>query len=57
MMAFLADEPGFEEASRALYRNSTVSFDAAIASWPVDITDFIMDKIMVISDLHNGAHS
>ncbi|MDE8602592.1 DUF2239 family protein [Marinomonas sp. RSW2] len=56
-MAFLADEPSFEEASRALYRNSKVSFDAAIVSWPTDIKDFIMDKFMAISDLHNGVHS
>ncbi|MBL4632115.1 MAG: DUF2239 family protein [Paraglaciecola sp.] len=54
MLAFLGDEPGFEDATRALYRNSKVSFEAAIASWPADIKDFVMDKFMHISDLHNG---
>lgn len=57
MLAFLGDEPGFEEASRALYRNSKVSFAAAIGSWPNDIKDFVMDKFMEISDLHNGVIS
>ena len=57
MMAFLGDEPGFEEASRALYRNSKVSFEAAIKSWPGDIKDFVMGKFMGISDLHSGVIS
>jgi hypothetical protein len=57
MLAFLADEPGFNEASRALYRNSKVSFEAAIASWPIDIKDFVMGKFMGISDLHSGVMS
>lgn len=54
MLAFLGDEPGFEEASRALYRNSKVSFEAAIGSWPAGIKDFVMGKFMEISDLHSG---
>lgn len=56
-LAFLGDEPGFEEASRALYRNSKVSFEAAIESWPADIKDFVMAKFMEISDLHSGVTS
>ena len=54
MLAFLGDEPGFEEASRSLYRNSKVSFEAAITSWPADIKGFVMEKFVAISDLHNG---
>ncbi|GAC21254.1 DUF2239 family protein [Paraglaciecola arctica] len=57
MLAFLGDDPGFEEASRALYRNSKVSFEAAIKSWPADIKDFVMSKFMEISDLHSGVMS
>ncbi|WP_339721031.1 DUF2239 family protein [uncultured Paraglaciecola sp.] len=55
MLTFLGDEPGFEEASRALYRNSKVSFEAAIATWSSDIKEFVMAKFMAISDLHSGA--
>jgi hypothetical protein len=57
MLAFLGDEPGFEEASRALYRNSKVSFEAAIESWSADIKDFVMSKFTQISDIHNGVTS
>jgi hypothetical protein len=57
MLAFLGDEPGFEEASRALYRNSKVSFEGAIKSWPADIKYFVMEKFMEISDLHSGVIS
>ncbi|MEP1445047.1 MAG: DUF2239 family protein [Paraglaciecola sp.] len=57
MLAFLGDAPGFEEASRALYRNSKVSFEAAIESWPADIKDLVMGKFMEISDLHSGVTS
>ena len=57
MLAFLGDEPGFEEASRALYRNSKISFEAAIEVWPADIRDFVINKFMGISDLHSGAIS
>jgi hypothetical protein len=57
ILAFLGDEPGFEEASRALYRNSKVSFEAAIGSWPSDIKVFVMEKFMAISDLHSGVIS
>lgn len=57
MLAFLGDAPGFEEASRALYRNSKISFESAIASWPGDIQAFVMGKFMYISDLHSGVIS
>lgn len=48
------DATGFEEASRALFRNSKVSFEAAIADWPEDIQIFVMDKFNAISELHSG---
>ncbi|MBJ7554477.1 DUF2239 family protein [Marinomonas spartinae] len=54
MLAFLADEPGFEEASRALYRNSKISFETAIDSWPDDIKAFLIEKFLHLSELHNG---
>ncbi|MGJ8680330.1 MAG: DUF2239 family protein [Paraglaciecola sp.] len=54
MSIFLADETGYEEASRALYRNSRVSFDSAIQSWPADIKQFVLEKFNQIHDLHNG---
>ncbi len=54
MLAFLGDEPGYEKASRALYRNSKISFETAIGSWPTDIQGFVTEKFMRISDLHNG---
>ncbi|MFC6631853.1 DUF2239 family protein [Microbulbifer taiwanensis] len=54
LMSIFADEPGFEEATRALYRNSRVSFAAAIQSWPEDIKVLIMEKFDVISQQHEG---
>ncbi|MGL1956909.1 MAG: DUF2239 family protein [Colwellia sp.] len=54
MMLFLGDEPGFEEASRALYRNSKVSFDKAIAAWPTEIKALVIEKFNAIAALHNG---
>ncbi len=54
LMSILADEPGFEEATRALYRNSRVSFEAAIQSWPDDIKALVMEKFDVISRQHQG---
>lgn len=54
MLAFLGDEAGFEEASRALYRNSKMGFETAIQSWPADIKSFVLSKFNFIADLHNG---
>ena len=34
------DRPGFEEASRALFRAEREGFEALIADWPADIRDF-----------------
>lgn len=54
LMSILADEPGFEEATRALYRNSRVSFEAAIQSWPDDFKALVMEKFEAISQQHQG---
>lgn len=54
MLIFLADEPGYEDASRALYRNSRVSFEVAVEKWPAEIKLFVLDKFKQIFDLHNG---
>ena len=54
MMLFLGDSPGFEEASRALYRNSMVSFKQAIAIWPEEIQNFVLSKFNDISNQHSG---
>jgi len=39
MLAVAGDEPGFEEAMRALYAGDRARFDAAIAAWPLDVRD------------------
>ncbi len=54
ILLFLGDEPGFEEASRSLYRNNKVGFDDAIAEWPTEFKSFILNKFLEIADLHNG---
>lgn len=36
MMAMLGDQPGYEEAARALYAGDRARFQALIASWPAD---------------------
>jgi len=54
MLVIFGDEPGFEEASRALYRNSKVSFETAIASWPDELKTFVLGKFNTLSALHNG---
>ena len=54
LISIFADEPGFEEASRAMYRNSRISFTAAIASWPEEIRTLMMEKFDEIGRLHDG---
>lgn len=55
LMSVLADEVGFEEATRALYRNSKISFEQAIATWPNDIRVLIMQKFDAINAQHQGS--
>ncbi|PWQ93261.1 DUF2239 family protein [Leucothrix pacifica] len=54
MGLLFGDEAGYEEASRALFRNSRVSFEAAIAGWPDDLTVFVQEAFDEIAALHNG---
>lgn len=54
MLAFLGDAAGYEEASRALYRNSLVSFEAAIKDWSEGIKAFVLEKFHQIAELHKG---
>lgn len=37
--AMAGDEPGYEEAIRALYRGDRVRFEAASAAWPPDVRE------------------
>jgi hypothetical protein len=39
MMAMLGDQPGYEEASRALYAGDRERFDAITQPWPADLRD------------------
>jgi len=41
MMIMAGNLPGFEEASRALYRKDKEKFESSIAEWPTDIRDHI----------------
>ncbi|BCM94380.1 hypothetical protein IAD21_06287 [Abditibacteriota bacterium] len=41
MMIMAGNFPGFEEASRALYRKDKAKFEQSIADWPVDIRDHV----------------
>lgn len=52
LMSVLADEPGFEEAARALYRNSRRGFEAAISAWPEDIKQLVLEKFAALDALH-----
>lgn len=52
LMSVFADEPGFEEAARALYRNSKRGFETAISAWPEEIKQLVMEKFDAIDALH-----
>ncbi|QBB69131.1 DUF2239 family protein [Pseudolysobacter antarcticus] len=41
MLAMAGNQPGYEEAARALYAGNKMSFDSLIEPWPVDIRDYI----------------
>ncbi|MCG8609938.1 MAG: DUF2239 family protein [Pseudomonadales bacterium] len=55
LITVFADETGFEEASRALYRNSRVNFEAAIATWPSEMKPLLLEKFERINQLHQGS--
>ncbi|WP_444919674.1 DUF2239 family protein [Microbulbifer sp. CnH-101-G] len=54
MLQIVGDAPGFEDASRALYRNSRVSFEKAVSDWPNDIKHFVLAKFNNIAKMHKG---
>ncbi|AWF82331.1 DUF2239 domain-containing protein [Microbulbifer sp. A4B17] len=54
MLLVAGDTPGFEEASRALYRNSRISFKKAIHSWPSDLKKLVFSKFEEIAEMHSG---
>ncbi|MFA0811835.1 DUF2239 family protein [Microbulbifer epialgicus] len=54
LLLVAGDTPGFEEASRALYRNSKISFKKAIHSWPGDLKQLLLIKFNEIAEMHSG---
>ena len=40
MAALAGNEPGYEEASRALYSGDRVRFEEAMATWPADVRSY-----------------
>ena len=40
MSAMAGDEPGFEEAIRALFAGKRLRFNELILDWPVDVRDY-----------------
>lgn len=43
MSAMAGDEPGFEEAARALFASDSVRFTTEIAGWPADLRDYVSE--------------
>ena len=41
MSTMAGHEPGFEEASRALFAGDQAGFEALIAAWPVDVQNHL----------------
>lgn len=41
MFVVAGDEPGFEEASRALYAGDGARFDGIVADWPADVREHV----------------
>lgn len=41
MLAMAGDEPGFEEATRALYAGRRDEFEALVEAWPDDVRDHV----------------
>ncbi len=56
LLSVMADEPGFENASRALYRNELNAFETAIEGWSKDITKLLIEKFNEIIHLQQGKH-
>lgn len=54
LLSVFSDAPGFEEAARAMYRNSRVSFEQAIQLWSQDVKVLVMEKFEEINAIHQG---
>jgi len=54
MLLVAGDTQGFEEASRALYRNSKISFEKAICSWSDQLKQLLLKKFNEIAEMHSG---
>lgn len=39
VLTMVGDQPGFEEATRALFANDAVRFEAETQAWPMDVRD------------------
>ncbi|MET1254610.1 DUF2239 family protein [Aliikangiella maris] len=57
LLNLFADDAGFEEATRALYRNNKANFMQAIATWPKDLQQLIQEKFVAIHQLHSGKNN
>jgi len=42
MSAMVGNEPGYEEAARALFANDGARFGSLIAKWPTDVSAYVM---------------
>jgi uncharacterized protein len=42
MSAMAGNEPGYEEAARALYSGDRVRFEESMVAWPADVRDHAM---------------
>jgi hypothetical protein len=40
MSALAGNEPGYEEAARALYAGDQVRFNASMVAWPADVRGY-----------------
>jgi hypothetical protein len=41
MSAMVGNQPGYEEAARALFANDSARFDALITKWPTDLSAYV----------------
>jgi uncharacterized protein len=48
MSAMAGDEPGFEEALRALFAKKEAAFEKQIAGWPIDIRDHAKKLALIV---------
>ncbi|AQQ66223.1 hypothetical protein Mag101_00065 [Microbulbifer agarilyticus] len=57
LLSLFADAPGFEEAARAMYRNSRSGFIVATNSWPADVRGVLLEKFDAFHTPTNRAAS